>query len=163
MESHEAAERNGFPSHLFAKPGRYCFVCLHRRNPAGPAVVLVNAIGIPAILWLPLAKRLAAPFKFFTWESRWVPNCNSTFDPERCAIGHHVEDLVSLLDANRIEAVHIIGWCNGAQVALKFASLYPERSLSTVIANGAFNLPRSVPRTHYEKTVRASRLKSPAV
>lgn len=125
-------------------------------NPAGPAVVFVNAIGIPAIIWLPLAKQLAAPFKLLTWDSRWVPNSHSTFDPERCAISHHVEDLVSLLDANRIDAVHIIGWCNGAQIALKFASLYPERSLSLVIANGAFNLPQSVRRTHYENTVRAS-------
>ena len=125
-------------------------------NPTGPAVVLVNAIGIPALIWLPLAKRLAAPFKFLTWESRWVPDSDNAFDPARCTIGDHVEDLVSLLDANGIVAAHIVGWCNGVQVALKFASLYSERTLSLVLANGAFNLPQSVPRTHYEKTVRTS-------
>lgn len=155
-ESDQAAEGTIFRRTCLRSRDGIALCAYTGGNPAGPAVVLVNAIGIPAIIWLPLAKRLAAPFKFFTLESRWVPNCSNTFDPERCAIGHHVEDLISLLDANRTEAVHIIGWCNGAQVALKFASLYPERSLSLVIANGTFNLPQSVPRTHYEKTVRAS-------
>jgi nucleoside-diphosphate-sugar epimerase/pimeloyl-ACP methyl ester carboxylesterase len=153
-ESREAAEGAVFRRSLFRGRDGIALCAYVGGNPAGPAVVLVNAIGMPAAIWQPLAKRLSAPYKFLTWESRWVPNSDSTFDPERCAIGHHVEDLVSLLDANRIAAAHIIGWCNGAQVALKFASLYPERSLSLVIANGAFNLPRGVPRTHYEKTMR---------
>ncbi|HKQ06380.1 MAG TPA: alpha/beta fold hydrolase [Blastocatellia bacterium] len=155
-ESQEAAEGTVFRRTCLRSRDDIALCAFTGGNSVGPAVVLVNAIGIPAIIWLPLAKRLAAPFRFLTWESRWVPNSDSAFDPERCAIGHHVEDLVSLLDANRIEAAHIIGWCNGAQVALKFASLYPERALSLVIANGAFNLPQSVPRTHYEKTMRAS-------
>lgn len=167
QELHDSVTEYGWESHEVAEGTVFRCTCLRSRdgialsaytggNPVGPAVVLVNALGIPALIWLPLAKRLAAPFRFLTWESRWVPNADGTFDPERCAIGHHVEDLISLLDANCVEAAHIIGWCNGAQVALKFASLHPERSLSLVIANGAFNLPQSVPRTHYEKTVRAS-------
>jgi 3-oxoadipate enol-lactonase len=154
--SHEAAEETVFRRTCLRSRDGIALCAYTGGNPAGPAVVLVNAIGIPAIIWLPLAKRLAAPFKFLTWESRWVPNSDNTFDRAKCAIGDHVEDLVSLLDANRIEAAHIVGWCNGVQVALKFASLYPERSLSLVLANGVFNLPQSVPRTHYEKTVRAS-------
>lgn len=123
-------------------------------NPDGAAVVLCNAIGMPAVFWLPLGERLAPHFKILTWESRGVPNLYGTFDSQSCGVGNHVADLVSLLDFHQVESAHLVGWCSGVHTALKFASSFRTRTRSITLLNGAFNLPPIVPRTTFEKNLR---------
>jgi len=119
-----------------------------------PAVVLINAIGMPVLLLAPIALHLARQFRLVTWESRWVPSPDGVFDPQKCYLDNHLIDLTSLLESNGVDRAHIIGWCNGAQLALKFASLFPERTRSLVLLNGTFNLPESITRTVFEKNMR---------
>jgi pimeloyl-ACP methyl ester carboxylesterase len=122
-------------------------------EPAGSSVLLINAIGMPVDFWFPMARRLQG-FKLVTWESRWASGVDGEFSPEKCGIDYHVRDLLSVLDANGIDAAHAVAWCNGAQVALRFADQYPQRLRSMVFLNGTFNLSPCVPRTNFETNVR---------
>ena len=122
-------------------------------DPVGSSVLLINALGMPVDFWVPLARRLQG-FKLLTWESRWESGVDAEFDQEKCGIEYHVHDLLSVLDANGTDAVHVVAWCNGAQVALRFAAEYPQRVRSLIFLNGTFNLPPDVPRTNFETNVR---------
>jgi len=119
-----------------------------------PSVVLINAIGMPVRLMAGLVRQLGGLFKILTWESRWAPSPEGVFDPQRCDLNHHLLDLTTLLDFAGVDRAHVVGWCNGAQLALKFASLFPERARSIVLLNGTFNLPDNITRTAFEKNMR---------
>jgi pimeloyl-ACP methyl ester carboxylesterase len=116
------------------------------------AVVLINAVGMPVHLWAPLAQHLAPHFRTVTWE--WTLSAEGVFDPQRCDLDHQLMDLTTLLESRRIASVHIICWCSGAHLALKFASLFPERTRSLVLLNGSLNLPETISRTDFEKNLR---------
>lgn len=57
-----------------------------------------------------------------------------------------VEDIVSLMDELKIEKAHIIGYSLGGFIALKFATTYPERAYSIVIAGAGWerNTPENI-------------------
>jgi pimeloyl-ACP methyl ester carboxylesterase/nucleoside-diphosphate-sugar epimerase len=119
-----------------------------------PPVVLINAIGMPVRLMAGLVRQLGGLFRILTWESRWAPSPEGIFDPQRCDLNHHLLDLTTLLDFAAVDRAHVIGWCNGAQLALKFASSFPQRARSLVLLNGTFNLPDNITRTAFEKNMR---------
>ena len=119
-----------------------------------PTVVLINAIGMPVRLMAGLVRQLGGLFKILTWESRWAPSLEGVFDPQRCDLNHHLLDLTTLLDFAGVNRAHVVGWCNGAQLALKFASLFPQRARSLMLLNGTFNLPDNITRTAFEKNMR---------
>ena len=130
------------------------FTAFEGHNTEGEPVVLINALGMSAVFWVNLAQQLQPHFRVLTWESRWVPDCTNEFDSARCDINYNVKDLVTLLDSHSIPATHIVSWCNGAQVALRFAAQFPERLRSLVLLNGAFNFPPNVRRSLTEKNMR---------
>jgi len=110
----------------------------------GPVVVLVNAMGMPSEFMRPLASDLALRgYRVLSWESRGVPNLEAGFRPDRCGVGNQADDLEDLLDANDVARATVLGWCSGAQVALRFASQRPNRVSRLVLVNGAYSLWRS--------------------
>lgn len=123
-------------------------------QPTRPTVVLVNAYGMPVDLMIPLAQTLSAQFHVLTWESRGVPNVASPFDPGAVSVGDHAADLAAMLQAHQIPRAHVVGWCTGAQVALRFASERPQQVQGLVLLNGCYTLPASVPVSPYRELVR---------
>jgi nucleoside-diphosphate-sugar epimerase/pimeloyl-ACP methyl ester carboxylesterase len=121
---------------------------------ARPVVVLVNAYGMPVDFMLPLARCLQTRFRVLTWESRGVPDVASPFDTARIAVGDHAADLGALLDAHGVQEAHVVGWCTGAQIALRFASENPERVRGLVLLNGCYTLPPEVQITEYRELIR---------
>jgi pimeloyl-ACP methyl ester carboxylesterase len=109
-----------------------------------PAVLLINAYGIPVAIMEPLARVLSAGFRVISWESRGVPSGDGPFDPESCDLSTHVDDALCVLESQDLESAHIAGWCTGGQVALKLASLHPYASRDLVLMNGTFRLPDGV-------------------
>lgn len=45
-------------------------------------------------------------------------------------------DMAKLLDALQVERVILFGFSDGANIALEFASLYPDRTIAVIAANG---------------------------
>lgn len=106
-----------------------------------PIAILVNAYGMPAEFMRPLAVELAAAgVRAVTWESRGVPNVEDEFSADRCSVTQHARDLEDVLASCERPSASVLGWCSGAQVSLRFASLCPERLERLVLMNGAYSL-----------------------
>ncbi len=123
-------------------------------EPGKPAVLLVNAYGMPVDFMVPLAKRLAERYRVLSWESRAVPNVVGPFDPAHVDLAAHVRDLETVLDKEGVELAHVVGWCTGAQVSLRFAAENPERVRSLALLNGSYRLPDTVPLTEFRSLTR---------
>lgn len=103
----------------------------HQCGGAGlPSLVLVNAYGLAPELWMPLAKALQQDFRVLTWEQR----------EQIDSVEDHLEDLRALLDHHGIERAFVAGYCTGADLALQFAALHPERVHAVLSVSGALNL-----------------------
>jgi nucleoside-diphosphate-sugar epimerase len=100
-----------------------------------PTLLLCSAYGVAADVWVPLANALRSEFQLITWELR------TGEAPELLADGPdlHASDMRSVLNHFGVGAAFVVGWCTGADVALRFAERYPGRVLGAVGVSGALN------------------------
>jgi pimeloyl-ACP methyl ester carboxylesterase len=92
----------------------------------GPDVVMIHGItGNLAIWHLEIVPALMSEYRITTYDLRG--HGYSDVPPTGYATENHATDLKHLLDALGIERPHIVGHSFGADVALHFAILYPER------------------------------------
>lgn len=117
-------------------------------------VVLVNAIGMPVEFWTRFAKQLGADFDVITWESRGCPNLDPAFDDHPHRFDHHTRDLLWIMDHFGVVRAQLVGWCSGAQIALKAARDCPERITGVASLNGSFGLTQSFRMTTFETRLR---------
>lgn len=122
--------------------------------PKSPPVVLINAYGMPFELMAPLGRQLADGLRVITWESRGAPGLSGELVAERCRSDTHARDLAAILVAEGCGPAHIIGWCTGAPVAVKFAELFPTSVRTLTLLNGAFPLA-GLPRTPFQESMRS--------
>lgn len=127
---------------------------LSRGNGGRPAIVVVNALGMGAEFWTRFAKLLAQRYDVVTWEGRGGTSEDSPFDTNTHSFGHHVRDLMAILDHHGITQAHLVGWCSGAQIALKAACEQPERVLSVVALNGSYGTHDPACTTAFERRLR---------
>jgi pimeloyl-ACP methyl ester carboxylesterase len=104
----------------------------------GPAVVIVNAIGMGLEYWSRLIDRLAADHRIVIWKLRTA----GTLDDQ-------VADLEAIVDEVAGGPVHLVGWCSGPKVCLRYAAAHPERVASMVFLAGTYGDPRT--ETGYQK------------
>jgi nucleoside-diphosphate-sugar epimerase/pimeloyl-ACP methyl ester carboxylesterase len=119
-----------------------------------PVAVLVNAIGMPVEFWSRFAKQLSDDFFVLTWETRACPNVDLSCDVKNHSFTHHVHDMFAVLDRFEVDEASIVGWCSGAQIALKGASTHPERVRRVASVNGSFGGAAGVPMTVFEEKLR---------
>jgi nucleoside-diphosphate-sugar epimerase/pimeloyl-ACP methyl ester carboxylesterase len=123
-------------------------------SSANPAVVLVNAIGMPMEFWTRFAKELSKQCFVLTWESRGCPNVDLGCDLSQHSFEDHARDLCALLDYFGIAQAQLVGWCSGAQIALKAASMVPSRITAVASVNGSFSTAGGVAITDFENKLR---------
>lgn len=112
-----------------------------RENPkADKTVVIINAFGMPVDFVVPLSEQLCHGHRVVTWESRGVPSGSVPEGNAAVSVNAHVQDLLAILDGLKLEQVHLIGWCTGATVAIRFAAGFPNRIQSLTLLNGGYNL-----------------------
>lgn len=113
-----------------------------RRIPSGPGyyirnhglhpLLLINATGTPVAIW---KQFLADPRHNF----KIILPLRRGSDLFRGGLQQHVdiktdsEDLASILDAESIQRTSILGWCNGARVAVDLANSRPSQVDSMVL------------------------------
>ncbi|MBL4660745.1 MAG: alpha/beta fold hydrolase [Alcanivoracaceae bacterium] len=122
-----------------------------------PALVIVNAFGMPIDFITPLAKRLANDYQIITWDSRWVPSLTHRFDLEKCDSLTHAKDLIAILDHFNIDKCFITGWSSGVQVCLRTMSEFADRIKCAILLNGGISLKLSEGSqiTEYEENIRS--------
>lgn len=103
-------------------------------------IVIVNAIGMPNDIILPLARRLAKTHYVVSWDSRWLPCLTHKFNPEDCHSLTFARDLISVLSYFELEKPLVVGWSSGVQVCLRAMNEFPERIGGSVLLNGGTSI-----------------------
>ncbi|MBQ0755048.1 MAG: alpha/beta fold hydrolase [Gammaproteobacteria bacterium] len=112
----------------------------HGEHAGSEAVVIVNAFGMPVDFLVPLSRKLSLVHNVVTWESRGVPSRPENGSEMMCSLEEHVSDMREVMDRRGVTKCHVIGWCTGATVALRFASEFGDRVSSVSLLNGGYNL-----------------------
>ena len=105
---------------------------------------LEKGSGIPVVLihgglgdyreWNPQIERISSHYRVIAYSRRYnYPNKNAEVPPAHSAIVE-ARDLAALLDALKLERVHVVGYSYGALTALFFAKEHPERVCSLTLA-----------------------------
>jgi pimeloyl-ACP methyl ester carboxylesterase len=113
-------------------------------------VVLVNALGQGLRFWHRLIHALAPRHRVIVWEAR------GTTDPPRpFGIDEQARDVEAVLCDQEIERCHLVGWCTGPKVALRFARSHPGKVASLAFLNSTFKCGGSPPEavTEYENNI----------
>jgi len=105
----------------------------------GPeTLVLLNGLGGRLYSWEPILDVFADQYKIITWDYRGIFNSGAPQRMRELSIPYHVEDLKSILAAEKVKKATLIGWSMGVQVALEMASLYPDTVNKLILINGTY-------------------------
>ncbi|MFL6335720.1 MAG: alpha/beta fold hydrolase [Pyrinomonadaceae bacterium] len=115
-----------------------------------PAVVLLNALGQGLFYWYRLIDRLMRRRRVIIWEPRGLDDSSRPF-----CLDDHVDDLEAILKEQGVDTCHLVGWCTGPKVAVKFYLRRPEAAASMVFLNCSFKHPGGPPEldTAYERNL----------
>ncbi|MEW5734783.1 MAG: alpha/beta hydrolase [Thermodesulfobacteriota bacterium] len=101
-------------------------------------VAFANGLGGRLYSFEPIVNALAPAHRILTWDYRGLFESGSPRRIRNLSIPNHARDLKAIMDAEGISKVHLIGWSMGVQVALEFATLYPENLDRMVLINGTY-------------------------
>lgn len=114
-------------------------------------IIVVNAFGANESLWSPLCEAIQDIARLAVLNMRLLPGfeadqgCNMLVSEDA-----HIEDIARFIDSvGDDRAVILMGWCTGAELALRFAARVPERVKACILLNGAFKLDTDEPATAY--------------
>jgi pimeloyl-ACP methyl ester carboxylesterase len=123
--------------------------------PDGEPIVILSACGMPARLCEPWMNVLAKDHFVLTWETRGLFSPMGDFDSLASDVGAQARDLFAVMDHFALHAVHLMGLCGGAVVALRAAAEQPQRVSSLTLCYGDFKLGPNSPRTIYQQNLKA--------
>lgn len=102
------------------------------------AVVLANGLGGRLYAWAPLVQSLERNFTVITWDYRGLFESGRPARTPNMEVHDHAEDVIAILDAEKIRTAALVGWSMGVQVGLELASRRPERVDRLVLINGTY-------------------------
>jgi len=109
----------------------------------GPPVVLIHGFTLDARMWGGVVAALSPEHSVLSYDVRGFGRSSMPAEPYA-----HRDDLRALLDAKRLDRVHVVGHSVGAHQALEFALSYPERveslALLDLSALGGFAFPPDI-------------------
>ena len=103
----------------------------------GPCVVLANGLGGTYVAFKALYGALAG-YRTICWDYRGLYTSTAAADPLANTIGHQVDDLIAILDAEGITDFVIAGWSMGVQVAFETIKRHPDRVKGLFAINGTY-------------------------
>lgn len=83
----------------------------------GPAVLLVNALGMSVTLLSVIAQRLVLAHRVIAVESRGLPDISNWQSGGDLSLQRHARDVAEVMEANDATIEHILAYCSGANVA----------------------------------------------
>lgn len=105
---------------------------------AGEPVLLVHGYGDNLLMWSGfLADSLARGYRVIALDTRAFGKSDKPAGAEQYGVAM-VEDLVALLDHERIEQAHVVGYSMGAVLTAQLALRHPERVRTVTMAAGVF-------------------------
>ncbi|HTI66912.1 MAG TPA: alpha/beta fold hydrolase [Caulobacteraceae bacterium] len=111
-------------------------------------LLVVNAIGIPLYVWSRLLGDSQHDYRILVVESETADLIAGGMRSD-ADLASDVGRIVAALDAERIEAIDVVGWCSGGRVAVQLAADQPERVLSLALISTSL---RGVPGSDAKAT-----------
>jgi pimeloyl-ACP methyl ester carboxylesterase len=99
-------------------------------------IVLANGLGGRLYAWTPAIEAFWKTHRIVTWDYRGLFSSDSPSSKRKLAVVHHVEDIMAILEAEKISRATFVGWSMGVQVSLDVAASYPEKVAGLVLING---------------------------
>lgn len=111
----------GTPEHTTrAVEHRGCRIAYDVHGPVGaPAVLLIQGVGVHGDGWTPQTDALAADFRCITFDNRGMGRSVPAGGP--ITVEAMADDALAVLDAEGIDAAHVVGHSLGGLVALRVA------------------------------------------
>ena len=112
------------------------------RDPAHAPVVLVHGTALSQAVWRGSGwvRGLSPERPVITLDLRGHGRSGTPHEPAAYAMDLMVADVLAVLDATGVDAVHHVGYSLGARVGFSLAAAHPDRLLSTSSLGGS---PRS--------------------
>ena len=103
----------------------------HAVRGDGPPVVLIQGVGVAGTGWRPQVEALAERYRCVTFDNRGM----GVSQPAGCAItvAQMADDVRAIMDAEGIDAAHVVGHSLGGLVALHLALAQRERVRSLAL------------------------------
>jgi 3-oxoadipate enol-lactonase len=114
-----------------------------RNDAPGLPVVISNGLGTPPAAW-PEVIRPDSGLRVASWYYRGTGDGDRPRDPDRIRIGDHVDDLISLMDAEGMDQALLACWSLGVNVGFEAARRHPDR-VAGLLAVPVFPAARSGP------------------
>jgi 3-oxoadipate enol-lactonase len=98
---------------------------------AGPAVLLVHALGLDWRMWRPVMAALSAGRRVFAYDIR--SHGSAAGSPTPFTMADTARDLVGVLDALRVDRANVVGLSFGGGIAQTAVLAHPERFASLAL------------------------------
>src|SRR6476660_9536674 len=85
----------------------------------GPAVLLLQGVGVHGDGWTPQTDALASRFRCITFDNRGMGRSQPAGGA--ITVEQMADDALAILDAEKVEAAHVVGHSLGGLVALRLA------------------------------------------
>jgi pimeloyl-ACP methyl ester carboxylesterase len=107
------------------------------RGDTGPAIILANGLGGRYMAFRALYAALEG-YKTISWDYRGLYTSAAPTDPRANTMAHQIDDLLTILDAERVNDVVFVGWSMGVQVAFETIKRHPDRVHGLLAINGTY-------------------------
>jgi (E)-2-((N-methylformamido)methylene)succinate hydrolase len=104
---------------------------------ARETVVLIHGVGMSQSVWAPQIDALSETFRVVVYDM--LGHGESALPSAAPTLAEYARQLESLLDAIQIQRTHVVGHSMGALVALEFALIHPQRTLSVAALNAVYD------------------------
>jgi pimeloyl-ACP methyl ester carboxylesterase len=115
-------------------------------------LVALNALGQTVTAWLPLLERLARRHRVLLCPMRTCAD-----DGRTVTFAEHCDDVRAVLAEEGVDSCHLLGWCTGAKLAVRYARSHPADVRSLIFLAGSFKHPGRAAEldTRYERNLEA--------
>lgn len=96
------------------------------RAGEGPAVLLVQGVGVVGEGWRPQVDDLKKDFTCFSFDNRGI-GASTVLGPHPLSVEAMAEDAIAILDGERVDRFHLVGHSLGGVIAQEIALRVPER------------------------------------
>ena len=107
------------------------FRLAYTRQRSGPVVLLIQGVGVHGDGWLPQVEALGGQFTCITFDNRGLGQSGPAVGP--ISVEQIADDARAVLDAEKIDACHVVGHSLGGTVAIPLALQARERVRSLAL------------------------------